>query len=141
MEGHKKVFGISLLAPDYWSNFISAPFHIYYRRWGYFKAIFDMFGFTKLDSLNSITDPDIDATRRFIVNDMNRIRRHIKPENFENQTQYSFIRNAAKYYYEEVREDLETLEWEELYRKYRVTFWEGMIRKGDNPARPKGARH
>lgn len=140
MEGHKKVFGISLLAPDYWSTFISAPFHIYYRRWGYFQAIFDMFGFTGLNSLNSIADTDIDSTRRFIVNDVNRIRRHIKPENFENQTQYSFIRNAAKYYYEEVREDLETMEWEELYRKYRVTFWEGVIRKGE-AGLANGAKH
>lgn len=129
LEGHKKVFGISLLAPDYWSEFISAPFHIYYRRWAYFQAIFDLYGFSNIQSLNTIGDPDIDTTRRFIVNDVNRIRRQIKAENFDNPRQYGFLRNAAKYYYDEVREDLDTMEWEELYRKYRVTFWEGLATK------------
>jgi 2-polyprenyl-3-methyl-5-hydroxy-6-metoxy-1,4-benzoquinol methylase len=129
MEGHKKVFGISLLAPDYWSEFISAPFHIYYRRWEYFQAIFDMLGFKTVKSLNTIADPDIETTRRFIINDVNKIRRHIKAENFSTPAQHSYIRNAAKYYYEEVRSDLEDMKWEDLYRKYRVTFWEGIAQR------------
>lgn len=127
VEGHKKVFGISLLAPDYWSEFITAPFHIYYRRWAYFQALFNHYGFTDIRLLNEVTDPDIDTTRRFIVNDLNKIRRHLKAENFENARQFGYLRAAARYYYEEVKEDLETMEWEPLFHKYRTTFWEGIV--------------
>ncbi|HYQ25624.1 MAG TPA: class I SAM-dependent methyltransferase, partial [Polyangiaceae bacterium] len=35
-EGHKKVYGISLIPPDYWQLFVKAPFQIYYRRRAYF---------------------------------------------------------------------------------------------------------
>jgi 2-polyprenyl-3-methyl-5-hydroxy-6-metoxy-1,4-benzoquinol methylase len=129
MEGHKKVFGISLLPPDYWSEFVSAPFHIYYRRWAYFQAIFSSYGFTKDESLNPVTDADIDTTRRFIVNDINRIRRHLKLENFDSAKQLSYVRGFAKYYYEEVKDDLEHMGHEDLFRKYRVTFWEGMLQR------------
>jgi 2-polyprenyl-3-methyl-5-hydroxy-6-metoxy-1,4-benzoquinol methylase len=136
-EGHKKVFGISLLAPDYWSEFVSAPFHIYYRRWAHFKSVFDNFGFSNVEIMNAVTDADIDTTRRFIVNDVNRIRRHIKAENFDNAKQYAYLRSAAKYYYEEVRLDLEEMAWEELFHKYRTTFWEGLAKRSIAASAPK----
>lgn len=129
LEGHKKVFGISLLAPDYWSEFLSAPFHIYYRRWAYFKAIFDSFGFARLHVHNKVTDPDIDSTRRHIINDIAKIRQHMKAGNFGTPAQFAFMRAATKYYFEEVQEDIETMEWSELFLKYRVTFWEGTIQR------------
>jgi SAM-dependent methyltransferase len=136
-EGHKKVFGISLLPPDYWSEFVSAPFHIYYRRWAYFQAIFNSFGFSGGESMNRVTDADIDTTRRFIVNDVNRIRRHIKAENFDSPKQYAYLRSAAKYYYEEVKLDLEQMEWNELFLKYRTTFWEGLVKRSAIDEAPK----
>lgn len=131
MEGHKKVFGISLLAPDYWSEFVSAPFHIYYRRWSYFKAIFDLFGFRKIDLLNNVTDASVEVTRKFITNDINRISAQLKPQNFKTPKQYNFLKGAADYYYDEVGEDLEKLGWDDLFRKYRVTFWEGLAIRDD----------
>jgi SAM-dependent methyltransferase len=129
-EGHKKVFGISLLPPDYWHEFVSAPFHIYYRRWQHFQSIFSHYGFSVIDSANVITDDDIDTTKRFIINDVNRLRRHMKAENFDSPKQFAYLRTAARYYYEEVKYDLDRMEWDSLFHKYRVTFWEGLARRG-----------
>ena len=130
-EGHKKVFGISLLAPDYWSEFVGAPFHIYYRRWGYFEALFKAAGFARIEFFNKNTDVDHDTTKRFIVNDVNKIRRHLKAENFENPRQLAFLRTACRYFHEEVADDLENMAWDDLFFKYRVTFWEGMLSRSN----------
>ena len=127
LEGHKKVFGISLLAPDYWSDYIAAPFHIYYRRWPYFESIFGQAGFSLSHLFNKVTDSDIDTTRRHIINDVNKIRRHLKSENFETARQYAFLRQACHYYFDEVDDDIKHLDWDPLFRKYRVTFWEGIL--------------
>jgi len=129
MEGHKKVFGISLLPPDYWHLYVKAPFHIYYRRWEYFAALFDHFGLTQTHDMNPVTDQGIDITRRHIRNDMKRIRTLLKRENFKDAAQFAHVRRALAYYFEEVEEDLETMSFEELFRKYRVTFWESILKK------------
>jgi hypothetical protein len=36
---------------------------------------------------------------------------------------------SDKYYLEEVRNDLEELNWDDLHFKYQVNFWEGVLRK------------
>jgi len=128
-EGHKKVFGIALLAPDYWQAFVKAPFHIYYRRWEYFDALFTHFGLTHKINLNEIHDTDIEQTRRHVINGRNRIRRHLKAENFEDRVQFAYARRACMYYFEELETDVEAMAWEELFRKYRTTFWEGILEK------------
>lgn len=127
LEGHKKVFGISLLAPDYWSKFVKAPFHIYYRRWQYFSALFQEFGFDNVQLINENRDESHEQTQRHIQNDLRKIRRHLIADNFESTDQFRTVRVACKYYFDEVNEDLENMEWNELYRKYRVTFWEGIM--------------
>ncbi|HVV95307.1 MAG TPA: class I SAM-dependent methyltransferase [Hyphomicrobiales bacterium] len=125
-EGHKGVFGISLLAPDYWPFFVTYPFSIYYRRWQYFQSLFDHFKLS-INNLNDMRDADLDLTKRHITNDVAKIRRHLKPENFKDRKQYGLIRDACHYYFEEVDNDLETLDRDDLFRKYRVTFWEGLL--------------
>jgi hypothetical protein len=47
------------------------------------------------------------------------------------------LRSAAKYYYEEVRLDLEEMAWEELFHKYRTTFWEGLAKRSIAASAPK----
>ncbi|MEI9927196.1 MAG: hypothetical protein WDN44_05145 [Sphingomonas sp.] len=126
LEGHKRVFGISLLAPDYWQKFVKAPFHIYYRRWEYFRALFNEFGFVDLRMLNENTDPSLEATRRHIKGDIKKIKLHLKAENFANPDQFRTLRVACRYFFDEVTQDLETMAWDDLFFKYRVTFWEGI---------------
>ena len=122
-----RVFGISLLPPDYWSSFVDVPFHIYYRRWEYFTAQFNQFGFHDLKVLNSNTDPSLESTQKHINADIKKIRKHLKPENFKSATQFQLVRKSCGQYFDEVNEDLQNMAWEQLYFKYRVTFWEGLI--------------
>lgn len=127
LEGHKGVFGISLLPPDYWPAFVKAPFQIYYRRWEYFTALFREFGFEDLRVLNPNTDPNLQATRKHIQADVKKIKQHLKLENFQDATQFKSVRIACQQYFDEVAEDIKEMEWDELFFKYRVTFWEGII--------------
>ncbi len=127
-EGHKKVFGISLLAPDYWPMFVSAPFQIYYRRWEYFDALYERYGFD-INDFVPIHDDSEETTKRHITNDVARIRRRLKLKNFESRKQLSVARDACSYYFSEIASDLadERMEWRPLFKKYRQTFWEGAL--------------
>lgn len=127
-EGHKGVFGISLLPPDYWPKFVKAPFQIYYRRWEYFTALFKEFDFTDIQVLNVNADQSIEVTRKHIARDVRKIKQHLKISNFENADQLKTVRNVCLQYFDEVSEDVEKMEWNDLFFKYRSTFWEGIIR-------------
>lgn len=127
LEGHKRVFGISLLPPDYWSSFVGFPFHIYYRRWEYFTAHFNQFGFRDLRILNKNTDPSLESTQKHINADIQRIRKHLNRKNFDNAAQFQWVQKACEQYFDEVNEDLQNMPWDKLYFKYRVTFWQGLI--------------
>jgi 2-polyprenyl-3-methyl-5-hydroxy-6-metoxy-1,4-benzoquinol methylase len=129
LEGHKGKFGISLLAPDYWSKFVKAPFHVYYRRWAYFNALFKEYGFVDMKLLNTNTDSDIETTRKHILRDVHKIKQHLKSANFENTDQFKTARVACQNYFDEVNYDIEAMTWNDLYFKYRVTFWEGILYK------------
>lgn len=128
LEGHKGVFGISLLAPDYWSKFVKAPFHIYYRRWPYFVAHFRELGFVQLRVLNRNNDASIDVTKAQIQRDLRKIKQHLKSANFANSDQFKTVRQACQLYFEEAEQDMASMAWDDLHRKYRVTFWEGTVR-------------
>lgn len=128
LEGHKRKFGISLLAPDYWSKFVSNPFHIYYRRWEYFAGLFKEFGFTNMSLLNIKHDLDLGITKKHIQKDLYRIKQHLLQEsNFDNPDQLAVLKNACHLYFNEVEEDLELMDWDGLFFKYRTNFWEGII--------------
>jgi 2-polyprenyl-3-methyl-5-hydroxy-6-metoxy-1,4-benzoquinol methylase len=127
LEGHKRKFGISLLAPDYWTKFVEAPFQIYYRRWEYFNALFKEYHFHNLQILNENHDDNHEHTKKHILRDIHKIKQSLKLANFENVDQFKVVRNACEYYFEEVEEDLITLSWSELFFKYRINFWEGII--------------
>jgi 2-polyprenyl-3-methyl-5-hydroxy-6-metoxy-1,4-benzoquinol methylase len=127
LEGHKSKFGIALLAPDYWSHFVQAPFQIYYRRWEYFTALFKEYGLNNLKLLNKNHDESHDITKNHILRDIRKIKQSLKAENFDNVEQFRFLRTACSYYFEEVEHDLKLMSWDDLFFKYRVTFWEGII--------------
>lgn len=128
LEGHKKKFGISLLPPDYWTKFVDAPFQIYYRRWEYFRALFEEYGFHDLQILNEKHDDSHERTVRHIQRDVHKIKQSLKLANFENVDQFKTVREACQYYFEEVEDAIDTVTWDELFFKFRVNFWEGTVR-------------
>jgi SAM-dependent methyltransferase len=126
-EGHKGVFGLSLLPPDYWTLFVKAPFSIYYRRWSCFAALFSTFGFRHILALSVQPDLDEAATRAQIASDLETIAAQVREDNFADRAQFLAMRSAFDKYAAEAREDLIHLPWSDLVHKYRVTFWEGLL--------------
>ncbi len=129
-EGHRKVFGLSLLPPDYWHWFTEAPFHIYYRRWGHYRALLDHHGLHGHVSWDENHDRDIEQTRRHILNDLEKIKDMLQVSNFASPEHFSVLRRACEYYFREVERDLGNMGWKELHHKYRITFWKGVISRG-----------
>jgi SAM-dependent methyltransferase len=125
-EGHKKVFALSLLPPDYWQLFVKAPFNIYYRRRAYFDALFEQFGFV-CEYRNPLRDESRELTVRHVLADVGKIRRQLKRDAFESPLQYRAARAPVLAYVSEAKDDCSSLDWSELYSKYRVTFWEGVL--------------
>jgi len=126
-DTYKKLFGISLLAPDYWPLFVTAPFQIYYRRWEHWLALFEECGFASPVMTHLKRDESLELTQKHIESDIRKIRRHLKQDNFLNTTQFKFVRMACQQYCKEVEEDLQGLAWDDLYLKYRLTAWKGII--------------
>jgi 2-polyprenyl-3-methyl-5-hydroxy-6-metoxy-1,4-benzoquinol methylase len=126
-EGHKGVFGLSLLAPDYWSLFVKAPFSIYYRRWSCYAALFSAFGFEHSLAMSIHSDRDESATRAQIKTDLKAIAAQLQAKNFANRSQFLAMRSAFAKYSAEAEEDLAHLAWPDLVHKYRITFWEGLL--------------
>ncbi|MBC7985258.1 MAG: class I SAM-dependent methyltransferase [Sphingomonadaceae bacterium] len=123
-EGHKKIFGLSLLAPDHWPAFVATPFHIFYRRWPYFPALFGAFGFGDLRLITRNRDRDIERTRARIREDLDRIGALIAAGG-----QSPVVERACGYYLAEAEHDLATMAGGALYLKYRARFWKGIARK------------
>jgi len=127
-EGHKKIFGIGLLNPDYWGKFTPAPFNIYYFREDHFNALFKHFNLRKKIDLNKKkADNNINQTKRHIATDIQKIKDHLKRENFDNAEQFNIAKQACEYYIHEFEADIETMSWDELYMKYRVNHWEAVL--------------
>lgn len=125
-EGHKKVYGISLIPPDYWQLFVKAPFQIYYRRRAYFDALFAHFGFS-CEYRNPILDPSREQTVKHVLADLRKIEAALSADSFESAQQFRALKEPVQAYVVEATEDCEKLEWAELYEKYRVTFWQGVL--------------
>ncbi|MEY9102026.1 class I SAM-dependent methyltransferase [Sinorhizobium fredii] len=126
-EGHKKIFGISLLAPDYWPHFVKTPFHVYYRRWEYFHALFKEYGFD-IELFESIQDMDEGWTRRKLGQEIKAITVEREKQQYTGH-QGRFIDRALEAYFFELRQDLKSADWKTLKHKYRTAFWEGVITK------------
>ena len=129
-EGHKRVFGVSLLPPDVWPLCGVKPgFSIYYRRWEYFTALFEQFGLS-LRRLTKVTDSDRDQTVRHIRQDSRKIKTEVLARNagnFTSTAHFRMVREACERYFSEVEVDIGALDHRALFEKYRVTFWEGIL--------------
>jgi len=128
-EGHKKVFALSLLPPDYWQFFVKAPFQIYYRREAYFDALFAAKGLRRLRDLTEMPDADIAGTRRLIRADLATIAATLQDDDFARRPQPDLLRAHCAAYAEEAAADLDGLDWVPLFRKYRATFWSGLLQR------------
>lgn len=131
-EKYKQVFGLSILAPDYWPLFVKAPFLIYYRRWDHWLSLFNELKFCDLKVFNNGNNESIDVTRKHILADMEKIRQYLKSTEFNNFAYSHLIRLACHYYLDELDDDLKNLSGDDLYIKYRAIYWEGTLKVPKN---------
>lgn len=131
-EKYKQVFGLSILAPDYWPLFVKAPFLIYYRRWEHWLSLFNELEFCDLKVFNNGNNESIDVTRKHILADMEKIRQYLKSTEFNNFAHSHLIRLACNYYLDELDDDLKKLSEDDLYMKYRAIYWEGTLKVPKN---------
>ena len=131
-EKYKQVFGLSILAPDYWPLFVKAPFLIYYRRWEHWLSLFNELEFCDLKVFNNGNNESIDVTRKHILADMEKIRQYLKSTEFNNLAHSHLIRLACHYYLDELDDDLKNLSGDDLYIKYRAIYWEGTLKVPKN---------
>jgi len=131
-EKYKQVFGLSILAPDYWPLFVKAPFLIYYRRWEHWLSLFNEIKFCDLKVFNNGNNESIDVTRKHILADMEKIRQYLKSTEFNNLAHSHLIRLACHYYLDELDDDLKNLSGDDLYIKYRAIYWEGTLKVPKN---------
>jgi 2-polyprenyl-3-methyl-5-hydroxy-6-metoxy-1,4-benzoquinol methylase len=129
----KKIFGISLLPNEDWTLFQNPPSRYYPRRLSLYEAIFVHFGLS-VAYLSHSSENDREATQRHIKRDVQSMRQHLKIENFENPNQLAAVRTAFKAYAEELNDDVEHLDWPNLFLKYRAQVWEGVLASADRPA-------
>ncbi|MCA1406536.1 methyltransferase domain-containing protein [Ensifer sp. IC3342] len=130
-EGHKSIFGITLVNPDSWWRFLPEPsdFSIFYRRWPYFAAIFVHFGLSQLSTLNGFdaAKPDF-AVKERITKDLHQIKQQFSTHQYDDLAR-AILAQAIEKYADEIALDFDRLSTPELYWKYLVDFWEAAFRK------------
>ena len=136
-EGHKKAFGVSLLAPDFWPPAVKPPFSIYYRRLEHYEALFTRFGFRIGRWITFNRDRHARATTEAIQSARQDIETALASAAFASDPQEATMRDALRRYFDEMDQDLQTLDSMQLFLKYRATFWEGLL----TPAEAAAEQH
>ena len=119
-EGHKKIYGLSVLDPDCWHYFLPGRPRIFYRRWAYFRSLLADAGLElAVDLTERFTGPDI---RAHLAEEADRIEDEIdspapSAEAAEVRTE------AVQRYLRELRGDIPVMAPDELEHKYFAEFW------------------
>lgn len=122
-EGHTGYFASSLADPDSWYRYNAARHSIYYRKWAYFKSIFDEFGFTH----QVRADPEFIGDRReALLAFIDEIQ--AKAANPATQPN-DLINEVIEKYVAEIHYDLQFSTEAELDQKYFAYFWKGVLAK------------
>ena len=125
-EGHTGYFAASLADPDSWYQYKPLRHSIYYRKWAYFKSVFEQFGFTH----QVLADPEVTVDRReallgFIE--------EIKAKSNDPATEPNdLIREVVDKFIAEIHYDLGNATNEELDQKYFAYFWKGVLAKRED---------
>lgn len=132
-EGHKRIFGISVLNPDVWHAFTPAPFYTYHRRQGYFPALFESFGLD-IEFTNEMPDRSEKQTRAHILKARGKVLTELANTPLRENSHFGLMRTAVEAWVAELDQDLDSMGWHELWYKYRCTFWEGFARRSHRNA-------
>jgi 2-polyprenyl-3-methyl-5-hydroxy-6-metoxy-1,4-benzoquinol methylase len=137
-EGHRKIFGLTLLDPDCWFHLYPKRASIFYRPLAYFSAIFSYF---RLGETLFVDEEQV--FRRFtpqkIKNQIKEIYRKAQSFDYPNATIKVYLRHGIGRFRDEYAYDLETYGDEFVRFKYGSYFFTGFASRPGANLRPRGA--
>lgn len=133
-EGHTGCCGISLLAPLLWQTLIpgreSYERSIYYRQYEYYRAMFEFYGFGRIDLINYPGYIEMEQAKESIV------RGYEDAKQKMNENEKSFPAIYAKKFHaalegfeQQLQYDMQYLNASELIWKYMTNFWGGFAQR------------
>lgn len=125
-EGHRKIFGLTLLDPDCWFHLYPKRASIFYRRLAYFEALFRYSGFADCALI------DLERTQdRFTAEKLrgriDEVSKKTEGYSFPNPTIASIFQQALLKYRDEFEFDRTTHSAEHLKLKYGSYFFFGFF--------------
>jgi 2-polyprenyl-3-methyl-5-hydroxy-6-metoxy-1,4-benzoquinol methylase len=127
-EGHKRVFGIALLPPDYWSHYVLTPVHIYYRPWEHYDALIRFFGGSTADFIQSARPLPAADFASLAEQRLKAIEAEHKKTEYKGALARRYLADAITAYRKEVALDMAApLTPGQLAFKYLTTFWTGFF--------------
>jgi 2-polyprenyl-3-methyl-5-hydroxy-6-metoxy-1,4-benzoquinol methylase len=123
-EGHRKIFGLTLLDPDCWFHLYPKRASIFYRRLAYFQSIFEHYNFPKL----LFVDQEEVFTRfpqRKLDRDFKELAKTARTFEYPNAEVKVYLRQGISRFHEEYLYDLENSEFGHVQFKYGSYFFTG----------------
>jgi len=127
-EGHRKIFGISIIDPDCWQYFLPGRKRIFYRRWPYFESIFHYYGFVPHEDLTEFKVP-LGEMKEYVKNAAANLENIYKKWKAPNKEAEIIANEEISKFLEEVNRDLLENTNYELAHLYGADFWNGIRRK------------
>ena len=137
-EGHRKIFGLTLLDPDCWFHLYPKRASIFYRRLAHFQGLFAHYNFPKL----VYTDQEsvfARFTKHRLEAQFKELAEKIETFEYPNATVKSYLEFGMKRFREEYLYDLENEPFEHVQFKYGSYFFTGFSGRPDaqlSPAQP-----
>jgi SAM-dependent methyltransferase/LPS sulfotransferase NodH len=134
-EGHKGIPGLSIVDPSYWHYRTAEHSSIYYRRWGYYAALFSHFGFGDIELLNfGETSPSGgEQMREYLQARFDDARKAVLADSEDKDDLAEVYKKAMAQRIADVegemKDDLDSLSDAELRWKYHTRFWKGVARR------------
>lgn len=127
-EGHKGIFGVSLIDPDCWQYFTRGRASIFYRDWRQYKALFEMAGFNDFRFLFNFYKQETYSRRsewdQHIQGEEREIRELFQQQDYS-PTQRKVMEEALENFFASLKHDQELVDLNELGLRYSQPFWEG----------------
>jgi SAM-dependent methyltransferase len=137
-EGHRKIFGLTLLDPDCWFHLYPKRASIFYRPVNYFNAIFGHYGFT-----DRLYIDEEDVFRRFskkkLKAGIKQIYDHAKTFPYPDATVKQYLRAGIKRFRDEFEYDAASFSDDFVKFKYGSYFFTGFASRPGAGLTARGA--
>ena len=137
-EGHRKIFGLTLLDPDCWFHLYPKRASIFYRPINYFNAIFSYYGFT-----DRLYIDEEEVFRRFskkkLKAGIKQIYDHSRTFQYPDASVKQYLRAGIKRFRDEYEYDSTAFDEDFLKFKYGSYFFTGFASRAGAGLKARGA--